>query len=117
MLNLEGPTPIADEMRRLRLEIEARDNGRGKNSVPAIPGWHSEERAAELLGEHIQTRRRKRQLGVGPRWIRHGRAVLYPDGAEAEYLAGLLKRAEAEREAAPVRPRGRPRKGPGGAAK
>src|SRR5262245_60912125 len=78
--------------------------------APAIPGWHSEEEAAQLLGEHIQTRRRKRQLGVGPKWVRHGRVVLYPDGAEEEYLAGLLKRAEAEREAAPVRPRGRPRK-------
>ena len=74
---------------------------------PAVPGWHSEEDAARLLGEHIQTRRKKRQRGIGPKWVRHGRDILYPDGAEEEYLAGLLKKAEAERE---LPRRGRPRK-------
>jgi hypothetical protein len=63
--------------------------------------------AARLLGEHIQTRRRKRQRGIGPKWVRHGRDILYPDGAEEEYLAGLLKKAEVERESPR---RGRPRK-------
>src|SRR6516162_4341066 len=66
-----------------------------------------DEDAARLLGEHIQTRRRKRQRGIGPKWVRHGRDILNPDGAEEEYLAGLLKKAEAERESPR---RGRPRK-------
>jgi hypothetical protein len=75
---------------------------------PAVPGWHSEEEAARLLGEHLQTRRRNRQRGVGPeKWVRHGREVLYADGAEEGYLAELLKKAEAER--GPPR-RGRPRR-------
>jgi hypothetical protein len=107
MLSLEGPTPIADEMRRRRLETEPPGEGR-RNNKPAVAGWHSEEEAARLLGEHLQTRRRKRKRGIGPKWVRHGRDILYPDGAEEEYLAGLLAKAETERE---PRRRGRPRGG------
>jgi hypothetical protein len=77
-----------------------------RGGEPIVSGWHSEQAAAELLGEHIQTRRRNRSRGIGPKWVRHGRDILYPDGAEEEYLAELLAKAEAERE---PRRRGRPR--------
>jgi hypothetical protein len=114
MLNLESPTPIADEMRRRRLESElpaapgTEQPVSRRNIKPTVPGWHSEQEAARLLGEHIQTRRRNRQRGIGPKWVRHGHDVLYPDGAEEEYLAELLAKAEAAAE--PPR-RGRPRRG------
>ena len=101
--------PFAEALRQ-RLVGSASDPcllSGNKNFKPCIPGWHSEEDAARLLGEHIQTRRKKRQRGIGPKWVRHGRDILYPDGAEEEYLAGLLKKAEAERESPR---RGRPRK-------
>ena len=79
---------------------------RGSNNKPRVPGWHDEVEAAELLGESVPTRRRNRKRGIGPRWARHGRRVMHPDGAEAEYLAQQLAKAEA---AASPRGRGRPR--------
>jgi hypothetical protein len=79
-------------------------------NVPAVPGWHSEREAAKILGESLQGRRRNRRLRIGPKWVRHGRRILYPDGSEQEYLAGLLTQAEAA--VAPPR-RGRPRLMPG----
>jgi hypothetical protein len=79
-----------------------------KPALPVtIPGWHSEPEAAAMLGESLQTRRRNRRAGIGPRWVRHGRRVLYEDGSEAAYLAGLQEKAEAASE---PRGRGRPRK-------
>jgi hypothetical protein len=77
-----------------------------KNNKPRVPGWHDEVEAAELLGESVPTRRRNRRRGIGPRWTRHGRRVMHPDGAEADYLAAQLAKAEA---AASPRRRGRPR--------
>ena len=103
----EGPTPLADALEAYRRDPETTGRSQ-KNRQPAVRGWHTEDEAARLLGEHIQTRRRNRKRGLGPKWVRHGRDVLYPDGGEDEYLADLLKKAEAER--APPR-RGRPRKG------
>jgi hypothetical protein len=72
-----------------------------------VPGWHSEEDAALMLGESLNLRRRNRRRNVGPRWIRHGRRILYADGSEHEYLASLQARADA---AGAPRGRGRPRK-------
>ena len=69
------------------------------HNKPVVPGWHSEEESARILGEHLQTRRRNRQRRIGPKeWVRHGRDVLYRDGCEERYLAELLEKAEAERE-------------------
>jgi hypothetical protein len=73
----------------------------------SVPDWHTEEEAAELLGESMGLRRRNRRLNIGPKWVRHGRRILYQDGSEAEYLAELQEKAEAASE---PRGRGRPRK-------
>ena len=88
----------------------ARTKGAGRprglpNNRPSIPGWHDDHESARLLGEDIQTRRRNRRMGIGPKWVRHGRHILYRDGAEEEYLAEKLAKTEPER--APPR-RGRP---------
>jgi hypothetical protein len=101
-----GQPPLKVEMRHRCLESEPSGDRRRRSNKPAVSGWHSEEKSAQLLGEHIQTRRRKRQRGIGPKWVRHGRDILYPDGAEEEYLAELMAKAEAEHE---PRRRGRPR--------
>jgi len=74
---------------------------------PTVPGWHGDAEAAVLLGESLPTRRRKRARGIGPKWVRHGRRILYADGSEAEYLTELQAKAEA---ASAPRGRGRPRK-------
>jgi hypothetical protein len=71
-----------------------------------IEGWHSEAKAAELLGISLETLRRMRRLKSGPKWVRHGRRILYRDGSEHEYLLGLQARADA---AGALRGRGRPR--------
>ena len=71
-----------------------------------IEGWHSEAKAAELLGISLETLRRMRRLKSGPKWVRHGRRVLYRDGSEHEYLLGLQAKAEA---ASGPRRHGRPR--------
>ena len=78
-----------------------------KNNKPDAEGWHDEHEAARILGEDLQTRRRKRRAGEPPHdWIQTGRHVLYRDGAEEKFLAELLwKRAAA----AEPRGRGRPR--------
>ena len=73
----------------------------------SVPDWHTEEEAAELLGESMGLRRRNRRAGIGPRWVRHGRRILYEDGSEHAYLRELQARAEAASE---PRGRGRPRK-------
>jgi hypothetical protein len=67
-----------------------------------IEGWHSEAKTAELLGISLETLRRMRRLKSGPKWVRHGRRVLYRDSSEHEYLLELQARAEAASE-----PRGR----------
>lgn len=90
-----------------RLSLTAGRSPGRKNSKPKIPGWHGEEESAGLLGESVATRRRNRRRGIGPKWARHGRHILHPDGAEEEYLAELLRQQEAAAE--PPR-RGRPRR-------
>ena len=78
-----------------------------KNNKPDVQGWHEEEESARILGEDIQTRRRKRRAGRPPYdWVRHGRHVLYRDGCEEEHLANELRERTA---AAKPRRRGRPR--------
>jgi hypothetical protein len=80
-----------------------------KNNRPNIDGFHDERVSADILGEDIQTRRRKRRAGLPPLdWILVGRHVLYPDGCEQRYAAELLARRTA---AAEVPGRGRPRRG------
>jgi len=74
----------------------------------SVPGWHTEEEAAELLGESMPLRRRNRRAGIGPKWVRHGRRIVYADGSEAAYLAELQARADA---ADKPRGRERPRRG------
>jgi hypothetical protein len=78
-----------------------------KNNKPAAQGWHDETESARILGEDLQTRRRKRRAGEPPHdWIQTGRHVLYRDGAEEKFLAELLRKRAA---AAEPRGRGRPR--------
>jgi hypothetical protein len=77
----------------------------GPRRRPAVPGWHDEFEAARLLGEHIQVRRKKRRLGIGPPFVVHGRSAMYRDGCEAEYFASMLNQ-----KVEPPRRRGRPRK-------
>jgi hypothetical protein len=75
---------------------------------PTKPGFICEAEHAKRLGESLATRRRKRCVGIGPRYVQSGRQILYPEGADIEYLTGRLVDPEASE---PVR-RGRPRKGP-----
>jgi hypothetical protein len=82
-----------------------RRRGPQKKYNATIPNWHNEEEAARLLGEHLQTRRRRRRAGIGPKCVLNGREWLYPDGAEAAYLDALL-----QQKMEPPRRRGRPRK-------
>jgi hypothetical protein len=78
-----------------------------KNNRPNIRGWHEETEAARKLGVDIQTLRRKRRAGIGPKaWVREGRHILYRDGCEEEYLAEKLKATE---DAEPRRGRRRAR--------
>lgn len=95
-----------EEKRPVAARGSGRPLGRPDNQ-PSIPGWHSEHESARILGEDIQTRRRHRRMGIGPKWVRHGRHILHPDGAEEEYLREKLAKAEAA--AQPPR-RGRRRK-------
>jgi hypothetical protein len=70
-----------------------------KNNTPSIEGWHSEQTAAQILGEDIQTRRRKRRAGLPPHdWARAGRHVLYRNGAEEQLLANELRERTAAAE-------------------
>jgi hypothetical protein len=54
--------------------------------TPHIEGLHSEEEEADILGESLQTRRRNRRRGIGPKPIRHGRRYLYFDD-HSKYIA------------------------------
>jgi hypothetical protein len=91
--------------------VSPRGSGRPpgrKNNKPNIQGWHEEEESARILGEDVQTRRRKRRAGQPPYdWVRHGRHVLYRDGCEEEHLASELRKRTATAE---PRRRGRPRR-------
>src|SRR5437870_4250688 len=75
---------------------------------PTIPGFISEPEQARRLGESLATRRRNRRAGIGPPYVRYGRTVIYPEGADIKYLNSRLVDPEAP---VPVR-RGRPH-GPG----
>ena len=75
---------------------------------PTKSGFICEAEHAKRLGELLATPRRKRGVGVGPRYVQNGRQILYAEGADVRYLNGRLVDPEAP---APVR-RGRPRKGP-----
>jgi hypothetical protein len=70
---------------------------------PTIPGWHSEDVSADLLGESLQKRRINRRLGIGPRAVKHGRRYLYRDGAEEEYLTELQAKTGAAGQSRPPR--------------
>jgi hypothetical protein len=84
----------------------------GKHIAPSIRGFHSEREEKDIRGCHIQTLRKERAAGVGNiEWVKVGRWVLYADGSAERYAERQL-RAKLD-EAAPVRPRGRPRKARG----
>jgi hypothetical protein len=51
-----------------------------------IPGYHSEEEHARRRGKSLRTIRLWRRLGIGSRWTKNGKTVLYPDDADVEDL-------------------------------
>lgn len=53
---------------------------------------YSTLQAAEILGLKPSTLEVYRVRGVGPRWIRIGRKVLYPEDELQTFLSGLKRR-------------------------
>ena len=41
------------------------------------PDYIPERRAADLLGTSLRTLRKRRYAGVGPRYVKHGKFVMY----------------------------------------
>lgn len=79
---------------------------------PTKPGFICEAEHAKRLGESVATRRRKRRVGIGPRYVQSGRQTLYPEDADVKYLIERVVDLEAP---APMR-RDRPGKIRTGAA-
>jgi hypothetical protein len=53
---------------------------------PTKPGLICEAEHAKRLGESLATRRRKKRVGIGPRYVQSGRQTLYPEDADVKYL-------------------------------
>lgn len=51
-----------------------------------IPGWNSEKTVAERLNKSLRTLALWRKKGIGPRYSKLGKTIVYSDGAIAEYL-------------------------------
>jgi hypothetical protein len=66
---------------------------------PTKPGSICEAEHAKRLGESLATRRRKRRVGIGPRYVQSGRQTLYPEGDDVKYL---IERVVDPEEPAPV---------------
>ena len=83
-----------------------RPKGR-QDSVPCVPGFHSEAVEAAERGVTIPALRRQRAARIGPLPAQSGRHSLYPDGSYAAYLQHQFE----QRNATPPH-RGRPPKYP-----
>jgi hypothetical protein len=73
---------------------------------PNIHGHISEAEQARRSGVTVSTLRRWRKRGYGPRAVKFGRFVLYPEDSNEQFLAELKAAAEN-----PPRLRGRGRAG------
>jgi hypothetical protein len=78
-----------------------------KGLAPAVPGFRSEEEQAARCGITVVTLRRWRARGYGPRAVKIGRAILYAENADTQFL---VEQAAAAENALEPRPRGRPRR-------
>src|SRR5215469_11144283 len=72
---------------------------------PSIPGFITEKVQAAKFGISLATLRRWRKRGYGPSAVRCGRRFLYPEDADAQFLARQAAEAEAQQQ---PRRRGRP---------
>jgi len=87
------PTPIADEMRRLRLASALPPEESG------ISGFISEQQLADQLDLSLATIRRWRRAGYGPISVKIGRVSYYRENAFAEFVEAEMKKATARRQA------------------
>jgi hypothetical protein len=102
----DAPTPIADEMRRLRLQSRLRDvSPTETENRPA--GYLTEIEQARKDDISVATLRRRRAQKYGPQPVQIGRKFYYRDDATECWLA---KQEAAVMAAAQPPRRGRPRK-------
>jgi hypothetical protein len=62
-----------------------------------LPGYISEEQQAERLGVTVRTLRSWRQQGIGPDWVKGGKIVRYPEGADERWLQSNITQPARER--------------------
>jgi hypothetical protein len=75
---------------------------------PSIPGYRTEQQQAAVIGISLSTLRRWRKKKYGPRSVRYGRFILYPEDEDTRFLA---EQAAATENSLKPRGRGRPRGG------
>jgi hypothetical protein len=63
--------------------------------APTIPGYFSEAEQAARAGVTVETLRRWRGKGIGPKHVHIGRHVAYPVGNDEKWIE---QQAEAERK-------------------
>jgi hypothetical protein len=51
-----------------------------------VPGYRTEAKQAERLGKTPRTLAAWRKRGIGPRWVRNGKTILYPEDGDIVWL-------------------------------
>ena len=63
-----------------------------------IPGYRTEAEQAERLGKTTRTLASWRKQGIGPRWVKAGSSVLYPENSDVEWLKANEQQPVRERQ-------------------